>query len=293
MRLLFLILLLASLQTLSNPRATKNVSSNNIENNPQAHQNPSTPQPAGITNPLTDRNQNEGQEVATDNQRVLVKVSPSPFVVEVSKNSWDKALVLLTGALVLVACVQIVFLWGTVAATRDNAKAAKLSAQAVIDSERAWFLFDDAVPIEIHCVSPEIPQRIFAFFNFKNFGKTVGKMTGLQFGLYITSRNQAPDRSVYDISEKLVPQIIPQGDPMPQKVELKNNGGIMGYDDWNGVLRDQTKSLWLCGILKYEDIFRPGFEHETKICREYGRWIPTKKEPFFQLAGPPEYNTQK
>ncbi len=173
-----------------------------------------------------------------------------------------------------------------------TADAALLNAQAIINSERAWFLFDDAIPIEIHCVSPEIPQRIFAFFSFKNFGKTVGKLTAFRFGLYITSLNQAPDHSVYSISEILAPQIIPQGDPLPQVAELKNNGGIMGREDWDAVLRNQTKSLWLCGILKYEDIFIPGVEHETKICRQYGRWIPTKKEPFFQLDGPPEYNSQ-
>jgi hypothetical protein len=177
---------------------------------------------------------------------------------------------------------------------KSSADAALLNAQAIINSERAWFLFEDMAPIEMRYAPSEIPQKtkVLAFVPFKNFGRTVGKLTAYQFGLYIISPNIVPDSSVFNISETCTPIIIPQGDPLPQVAELKNNGGVMGQDDWDAVLRDKTKSLWLCGILKYEDIFKPGVEHETKICRQYGRWISPKAEPFFKSDGLPEYNTQ-
>lgn len=55
-------------------------------------------------------------------------VFPTPVPINSHKDPWDKALVVLTGALVTVGGFQILFLWRTVQATSENAKAAQAQA---------------------------------------------------------------------------------------------------------------------------------------------------------------------
>jgi len=45
------------------------------------------------------------------------------------------------------------------------------------------------------------------------------------------------------------------------------------------------------GIFRYEDVFRPGIEHETRICHRYVTWVEGR-DPFFKLDGPLEYNKE-
>ncbi len=115
-------------------------------------------------------------------------------------------------------------------------------------------------------------------------------MTAWKFGLYITEADAVPNADVYDMAGiKFNPSIIPPGEFAPQFAVLQNNGGIIKQAELNDILVNNTKRLWLCGIIRYEDTFRSKLDHETRICYQFGTWIPGR-DPFFTLRGPDEYN---
>ena len=65
-----------------------------------------------------------------------VRIGP-PVSVNSIKDRWDKALVFFTGLIVIVGGFQIIFLWWTLRATSDNAKAAKDAAKAAESQARS------------------------------------------------------------------------------------------------------------------------------------------------------------
>jgi hypothetical protein len=86
-----------------------------------------------------DENQNQSKPITPGTEERAIRVaSLPPVAVKSGKDGWDKALVIFTGLIVIVGGFQIYFLYATVAATKDNARAAVLNAQAVISAERAW-----------------------------------------------------------------------------------------------------------------------------------------------------------
>jgi hypothetical protein len=178
-------------------------------------------------------------------------------------------------------------------AARDNAKAALLGAKAIMESDRAWMLMEKIsniylVPVEIQQGRPSS-----VLLEFRNAGKTPARMLAWKFGLYISDVSDRPGPSAYDVKGVVFnPIIIPQGADCPQAAMLTSNGGFIRQQELDDILRNRTKMLWLCGIIKYEDIFRPGVEHETILCRHYRVWF-AGQEPFFGLAGcPTEYNKE-
>ncbi|HEV2419225.1 MAG TPA: hypothetical protein VGX94_15625 [Terriglobia bacterium] len=110
------------------PRGTQNKSPHNSQQNTNRNQKPTQASVATVAYPNTARgNQEEASGVANAQslERILF---PTPVRIKSPKDIWDKALVLLTAALVVVAGVQILFLWRTVQATSDNARAAQAQA---------------------------------------------------------------------------------------------------------------------------------------------------------------------
>lgn len=74
----------------------------------------------------------KGDQKETDSETVEGTppriIFPTPVPIKSDKGPWDKALVVLTAALVIVGAFQILFLWRTVQATSENAKAAQSQA---------------------------------------------------------------------------------------------------------------------------------------------------------------------
>jgi hypothetical protein len=137
-RVLFAMILIAIWIVLVYPGSAQDKASKSIQNkgdNRQSITAPPLPPPKQpeegqtSTTPTTTK--------ASDREDRKVRIS-GPVDIKSGKDSWDRSLVIFTAALVIVGIFQILFLWRTVVATSDNAKAAKLAAQAVISSERPW-----------------------------------------------------------------------------------------------------------------------------------------------------------
>jgi hypothetical protein len=62
-----------------------------------------------------------------------------------------------------------------------------------------------------------------------------------------------------------------------------DGGRIITREELRDITERHTSQLWLCGILRYQDVFDPKNEHVTKICRRYYVW---GVEPMFVLDGP-------
>ena len=171
-----------------------------------------------------------------------------------------------------------------------TAKAVEDSVETAIKSERAWFLMDKIEGQYLEPVEIQYGRKSTAFFDLKNFGKTMGKMTAWKFGLYITNVDQVPSFSAYDLSGLVFnPAMIPEGAPIPHFAELQTDSGIVTRQDLDGIIKHGTRFLWLCGIVRYEDVLKANSEHETMFCYRYREWIPGRI-PFFGLAGPDKYN---
>jgi hypothetical protein len=252
--------------------------------------NPCIPLPL-VANKGSAENQNPCETEPSENHKRLVEITPSPLLIKTEESAWEKALVLSTCGLMLVGIGQIIFLGLTVSATKDNAKAARMGAEAVINSERAWLLWEK---IDAAFMAPFEDQQTRAttvFAGFKNFGKTVAKMTAWKFGLYITAINEEPDPIAYDVSgTNFNLTVIPQGDILPQIAQLTGPHAIIRKQEIDDATINGTKILWLCGIIKYEDVLLPGIKHTTLVCRRYSMLIPGQPPDFYLEGTPDKYN---
>lgn len=157
---------------------------------------------------------------------------------------------------------------------RKAAQAAKLSAEAVIAGERAWLLMKDIG-------GPSNPQKEYYACPiwFKNFGKTPARLVAVKIVLHVMIDGQIP--SDMPNPGVIVPAMIPQDTDMPY---LARSNISTAFD-----IQDRRYSLWLCGVVRYEDIFRQKPVHETRFCYIYedrsdGAGVS------WHMAGPPEYN---
>lgn len=268
----------------------KEAPTNTVEKNSQARRR-STPQNIALAGQNSSNGNVSGDiQKPESNDAISVRIiPPSEIGTDSKKDPYDKALVIATCALVIVGGFQIFYLWRTVKATRDNAEAARIGAQAVINSERAWLLWERETAVILDPI--EIQTRpATVFFDFKNYGRTVARMIAWKFGLYITDVVDGPDSSCFDVEgTRFNPTILPQGETFPNFATFMN-GQFLRRQDLDDILQHGTKMLWLCGIIRYEDALNPSVVHETKFCRRYRVWI-AGQEPMFFLAGPDECNS--
>jgi hypothetical protein len=307
-KLLFLAALLTIVQMPPVPRQASNSSAqhSDAKKNPSNSQTPPEPAPSSPKDQKPNGNQEPGNQRGSSDTPLFVRLGDLPHV-SIIKDWADWALWGASGLLAIVGIVGIIFAYKTLRevkrqaeimeqqtrATEIAADAAKASADAVIHSERAWLLvegFDRAylVPIET-----QTSRKSVAFPNFRNYGKTVAKMIAWKMELQIgDSSERPPDEKVYDLAGlKFVPAIIPPAEPIPYAAFLNSDGGIITQQQLDDLLRKPpTKTLWLCGIIQYEDVFRPVPIHETKFCYLYETQMEGR-DPFFRISGPPEVNT--
>jgi hypothetical protein len=120
--------------------ASEKVRTDRIKERADANQLAS-PKAAPIkTGAANDHQEQGGKEGAPGSEESVRIVSVPRIFTESQKDTYDKTLVICTVLLVVVGAFQILYLWRTVNATRDNAKAALLNAQAVINTERPWLV---------------------------------------------------------------------------------------------------------------------------------------------------------
>ena len=173
---------------------------------------------------------------------------------------------------------------------RTAAEAAKASADAVIHSERAWILMERMEREYLIPIERQTTRKATAYPVLKNFGKTIARMTAWKIELQMSDSWERPDGRAYDLTGlQFAPSIIPPGADIPQLAVLNTNGGFIRERDLREILELRTRVLWLCGVIRYEDAFKPEPIHETRFCYYY-ETRTEGRDPFFHLGGPPEYN---
>jgi hypothetical protein len=128
----------------------------------------------------------------------------------------------------------------------------------------------------------------------KNHGKTPAKVVTLWAQLQIGDNPMKPPT---DLKAQIgqaapipEPYIFPPGKIKAAEARLTPQGFI-SPGDRDAILKNKTKYLWFCGFVKYLDTFEreQDVEYETRFCYLYETRLNTP-DPFWTLAGPPEYN---
>jgi hypothetical protein len=216
---------------------------------------------------------NAGQNVKPESQTRLVELSPSPVQIRSRKDGWDIALVCFTGALVLVGAFQIVYLWHTVQATRDNAKAALLNAEAVINAERPWLV----VTVEPNSA---LGRSGHFFFRVTNRGRTPANLVSGGFAHdFKLNANELAIPPVYEGFLAPNNRFLPSGDYFDVYRTIDDaTTGIRPESFIESRPADDgppTDILFFFGNVVYDDVLgktRPGYAaHETRWCFAFFR----------------------
>jgi hypothetical protein len=186
-----------------------------------------------------------------------------------------------------------------------QASAAKLSAKAVMLSERAWLL-PDGEKIGMLTLIPSDSQTnprkfpVACSIVLKNCGNTPAFAIKWEFELRMGESKEIPpsfdiykDKSTLSM-EGQTPFPIGPGWPGYAQAALSPQEYISTAE--KAEIDAGTKHVWLCGIVQYRDVFEHrrflrtrGNLHETKVCLRYmarsdgsaGMWV---------LGGPSGYN---
>jgi hypothetical protein len=136
------------------------------------------------------------------------------------------------------------------------AEAAKKSADAVVDLERAYLLPDAAVTILPKTVAPGSPVRI----GFKNYGKTPATLRSVT-GHYAYSAGP-PARLLPPQSDLPVPMVIGDGGTAGP-YDLALDAGDADLDK----ARQGNGAMVVQALVVYADMF--GEQHETAFCFQF------------------------
>jgi hypothetical protein len=144
-----------------------------------------------------------------------------------------------------------------------QARAAKLNAQAVIDSERAWLMLRPLDPkgkdfwpiVRKNAVSAN-PEPTQVVVRFRNYGRTPAWLIESAFKLVKSEMDES--RFPFDYQE---PVALPDGEPIRTNgtatsvvVQLEANPPYLTVDDMVSIKENRT-FLYLYGFLRYRDVF--------------------------------------
>ena len=204
--------------------------------------------------------------------------------VDVNKNWVDYIYI---GASLLIAVTTLVLAgiaWTQAKAAQASAEAARLNAQAVIDSERAWLVVEigqlpDIVPkpneVEILWLAPHI----------KNYGKTTARIEKISIRQHqIPTKDTLPPEPEY-LEETTVNFVLP-----PQVWARPWQLGIPTSDFY--AIRQETISLYFYGYVDYKDLGKE--QRQTRFCFRYIVQSGFSPEPsgFYPALNVPEPYTR-
>lgn len=269
---------------------------NKPEKNAEAHEEPTAQFMTSVATNPADGNQNESSKKTGANNEESVRIVSTPEIfTESKKDKYDKALVIATWLLVFVGGFQILYLWRTVIATRDNAKAAMLNAKAVINAERPWLFIpmgDEFSEIK-EPILPDVGDNraTFVAFDLKNFGKSPARVVEQKIGLFLGQDDRAiPNIAAYEPQDAINDDYaFPQGATVPVQAVLEPSAYITPED--KAAVLASRKFLWLCGYCKYRNAsdMEKDVVYETRFCY---LWINNTDRPknFWIIRGPKEYS---
>jgi hypothetical protein len=192
----------------------------------------------------------------------------------------------------------------TVTATRDNATAARLNAEAVIYAERPWLLIPMGKefseidrPLMITRLAGEY-RRSFVTFRLRNYGRSPARVIEQKLRMFIGgTEDDIPDIAAYQSAGAVLDNYtFAQDVTAPIQATIEPDG-MISTRDFEDLFVTKTRGLWLCGYIKYVDTFdrRDAPVYETRICFRWNHELMHVldhdiRQSFWIMAGPREYN---
>lgn len=172
-------------------------------------------------------------------------------------------------------------------AATSAAQAALLNAEGVMKAERAWILLKKIVADK---VSPR--EKAWCIIHFRNSGNTPGRFVSFNIELQIGDKDTEPPnpQAVFgNIEEASFSHVLTPKAIFPIIANLAPDPFLTSelHDE---LLAHKAKFLWLCGMVKYRDVFEEVSEpHETRFCYLY-KTLEGSNKFFWIPYGPREYN---
>jgi hypothetical protein len=212
-------------------------------------------------------------------------------IVPIGKDRWDKAGTVAACVLALLGLVGLRFAYGTLKSTENAADAARLNAQAVIDSERGWVEVTIKSDVTLPpVIDPYSLVVLFVFPTVNNRGKTVCKLTKMYISkTFAVSILNLPSKPVY--TENRGSSVLNQELLMFPNSPISPLDIGISMDEINRV-RMTKEVLYVYGYALYEINGLPGETSKyTRFCFCYnipGGYSPLP-EGFLMPVGIPSY----
>jgi hypothetical protein len=247
------------------PRTAENKTTKEPKTNTQNEQTSPCLLPPFAVKSSTNGNQNQCEKKASDEQRRLVEITPSPLIVETKKSRWEEAQVIATICLVLVGILQIWLLLETVVATRDNAEAAKLSARAVLDSERAWVEIGLGPPREDTSDNADDSYGSYTI-RIINRGRTIARVEKYEFG--VNAASGAWDLEGFSKVTKKFNVLLGNSNKrtVVTTINIPNQ-----FSDWRSIQKETKKGFIRIAVF-YQDVLQRTITHESSAIYTWNVW---------------------
>lgn len=229
------------------PGSAQDKGANHVEKKANNKDGPSKPLASPPVQLTPDKNANAAAGIAGQDVDHRVRID-APVAVKSIKDRWDKFLVIFTGIIIIVGSFQIYFLWKTVRATSDNAKAARDAANAAKNSADTLKALERAdVLLASVFINRETQNERSIVFEITNFGRS--RATHISVGTIIRASTDPAriDGNYAKKSELLAPD---------QTLRLCTNrlSELFTQDAinqiWDGLL-----DLRFTGHIAYDDVF--------------------------------------
>jgi hypothetical protein len=169
-------------------------------------------------------------------------------------------------------------------AAEDAAVAAKISADASMDTEQAILWIEQVN----HWDTPQA-----SFFNMRvwNSGKTIGTAFAGNGTLQVGDIDTPPDPLVfnYQIRDRFNEMIVDPDSQLPTNLSGAKSPPLTTRE--NACITSGANYLWACGYFRYRDIFKRVFER--RYCYRFVVYDPIPAvgpKGEMRIAGPPDYN---
>ncbi len=194
-----------------------------------------------------------------------------------------------TFLLVVVGGLQVWLLFGTLRATRKAADAAKMSADALVDSDRAWLTFGEVKILDLEPMpvggTPKIPG---VQYGLQNSGKTPAWLLRwkAQFKK-LNSEEELPVDPQYGEAREF-PNGVPIGPGgfRPESIALE---GALSEQEFTRVKRRELFLIFYA-FAEYRDVFKR--THRTRLCLVWNEPSGFDHYRGFRYGGPSNYNEQ-
>jgi hypothetical protein len=245
-------------------------------------------------------------------RRLMLALETHPWYFQADwVTNWLYALLFLAAiAAAIIALRTLSAIKDQVTANAVSADAAKRSADALCDIERAWILVKQVGNPAGGWYNPLNPTYTPGMvFEFRVVGRTPAKVTNAHFRLHLVGAKPGivppepdlPSLPNYNCSSQIRNSEIPEGGRVLAPEDTFRISLTVPYlteDQWIR-LKDGKEVMCAYGFITYKDAF--GNERETRTCYVYDfAWggvivSPDGTEqhgPGFYIGGPPEYNKE-